>query len=88
MAHAALLQYVKAFEAAGALDGLEAFLQPPRGRSLRHVEERGGVVLEKRAWVIPENYKFGESKVGPLRTGGGAVEGCAGQCFGGMIALV
>lgn len=68
-AHAALPLYAEAFEAAGALDRLEAFASffgpdfygLPRNRD--HVE------LVRDAWQVPDEYELGEERLVPLRAG-------------------
>lgn len=68
-AHAALQLYAEAFESAGALDRLEGFASfhgPDHYGLPRNTTK---ITLEKRAWVVPERYKFGSSVVRPLRAG-------------------
>jgi dihydroorotase len=68
-AHAALPLYAEAFEAAGALDRLEAFASffgpdfygLPRNQD--HVE------LVREAWQVPEEYELGQERLVPLRAG-------------------
>jgi dihydroorotase len=68
-AAAALELYAEAFEAAGALDKLEAFasLNGPAFYGLPPNRER--VTLERREWTLPETLPFGETVVKPLRGG-------------------
>jgi dihydroorotase len=68
-APAALELYAEAFEAAGALDKLEAFasLNGPAFYGLTPNRER--VTLERRDWTLPETLPFGETVVKPLRGG-------------------
>ena len=69
-AHAALELYTEAFEAAGALDKLEAFASfngPDFYRLSRNV---GQVTLQKKAWCAPEVYDYvGGDTLVPLRAG-------------------
>lgn len=68
-AHAAVQLYAEVFEMAGALDKLEAFASF-RGADfygLPRNEKR--ITLEKKAWVVPDKYKFGGGVVVPLRAG-------------------
>ncbi|XZG70365.1 dihydroorotase [Chitinibacteraceae bacterium HSL-7] len=68
-AHAALAFYAEAFEAAGALDQLEAFASfngPDFYRLPRNTET---VTLVKEDWTVPASYPFGEHTVVPLRAG-------------------
>lgn len=71
-AHAAIELYAEAFESMGALEKLEGFAchygadfygLPRSNASGRKV------VLEKKAWRVPEKYKFGTAMVRPLRAG-------------------
>ena len=71
-AHAAIELYAQAFEAAGALDRLEAFasLDGPRFYRLEPNQER--IVLRRESWTIPGAYDFGGSTLVPLGAGGQA----------------
>ena len=68
-APAALELYAEAFEAAGALDRLEAFasLHGPDFYGLPR--NRGSVTLRREAWTLPETLPFGETVLKPLRGG-------------------
>ena len=68
-AHAAIELYAEAFEAAGALDRLEAFasLNGPRFYGLAANE--GQVTLERLDWTVPASYPMGDDTVVPLRAG-------------------
>ncbi|WP_058615797.1 dihydroorotase [Tepidimonas taiwanensis] len=68
-APAALELYAEAFEAAGALDRLEAFasFHGPDFYGLPRNTTR--VTLRREAWTLPESYTFGEAVVKPLRGG-------------------
>ena len=68
-AHAALELYAEAFEAAGALDKLEAFasFHGPDFYGLPRNRER--IVLEKGEWTAPERYPYGGTHLVPLRAG-------------------
>jgi dihydroorotase len=65
----ALALYAQAFEAAGALDRLEAFasLNGPDFYGLPR--NAGTVTLRREAWTVPESYGFGEGEVVPLWAG-------------------
>lgn len=69
-AHAALELYAEAFEAAGALDRLEAFASfngPDFYRLPRNTER---VTLQKKSWSLPESYEYGGGeRLIPLRAG-------------------
>lgn len=68
-APAALELYAEAFEAAGALDRLEAFasFHGPDFYGLPRNTAR--VTLRREPWTLPESYAFGEAVVKPLRGG-------------------
>ena len=68
-AHAALELYAQAFEAAGALDRLEAFasFHGPDFHGLPR--NTGRVTLQRQAWQVPEEYPFGDGVLKPLQAG-------------------
>jgi dihydroorotase len=68
-AHAALELYAEAFEAAGALDKLEAFASHNGADFYGLPRNKGKVRLEKREWEVPPEYAFGDDLVVPLRAG-------------------
>ncbi len=68
-AHAALELYAEAFEAAGALDRLEAFASHFGADFHGLPRNKGTVTLERREWVVPGEYPFGMETVVPLRAG-------------------
>jgi dihydroorotase len=68
-AHAAIELYAEAFEAAGALDKLEAFASFHGPDFYGLPRNRGRIVLEKAGWAVPERLPFGDSEVVPLRAG-------------------
>jgi dihydroorotase len=65
----ALELYAEAFEAAGALDKLEAFasFNGPDFYGLPRNTER--VTLKREPWVVPESLPLGETEIKPLRGG-------------------
>jgi dihydroorotase len=65
----ALELYAEAFEAAGALDRLEAFasFNGPAFYGLPH--NNGTVTLRREAWTLPEALPFGDAVLKPLRGG-------------------
>ena len=68
-ARSALELYAEAFDAAGALDRLEAFASfhgPAFYGLLRNV---GHVTLLRQTWTLPEVLPFGEATLKPLRGG-------------------
>jgi len=68
-AHAALELYAEAFEAAGALDRLEAFASFFGADFYGLPRNKGKVKLEKAEWQVPTEYPFGDKTVVPLRAG-------------------
>ncbi len=68
-AHAALELYAEVFEAAGALDRLEAFASH-HGSDFYGLPRNGGTLtLVREEWTVPEVYAFGDHEVVPLRAG-------------------
>ena len=68
-AHAALELYAEAFEAADALDRLEAFASF-NGPDFYHLPRNTGTTtLEKRAWRTPEAFDYMGDALIPLRAG-------------------
>jgi dihydroorotase len=65
----AMQMYATAFEAAGALDRLEAFASFHGADFYGLPRNRGTVTLERRPWTVPAELKFGDATVVPL--GGG-----------------
>ena len=68
-AHAALELYAEAFEAAGALDKLEAFASHHGADFYGLPRNAGTVTLEQSEWEVPPEYPFGRETVVPLRAG-------------------
>jgi dihydroorotase len=68
-AHAALELYAEAFEAADALDKLEGFASHFGADFYGLARNKGTVTLEKREWVVPDQYPLGKEVVVPLRAG-------------------
>jgi len=68
-AHAALELYAEAFEAAGALDKLEAFASHFGPDFYGLPRNRGKVTLVREAWDVPAELAFGGATVVPLRAG-------------------
>ncbi len=68
-AHAAIELYAEAFEAAGALDKLEAFasFHGPAFYGLRRNAET--LTLRREPWTVPDSYAFGDAQLKPLRGG-------------------
>lgn len=68
-AHAAIELYAQAFEAAGALDRLEAFASFNGADFYGLPHNRGTITLARQSWTVPENYAFGDALVTPLGAG-------------------
>jgi dihydroorotase len=65
----ALELYAEAFEAAGALDRLEAFASFHGADFYGLPRNRGAVTLRREAWTLPETVPFGDAPLKPLRGG-------------------
>jgi dihydroorotase len=68
-APAALELYAEAFEAAGALDRLEAFASFNGPDFYGLPRNRGTVTLKREPWTLPESVPFGDTILKPLRGG-------------------
>jgi dihydroorotase len=68
-AHAALELYAEAFDAAGALDRLEAFASLNGPRFYRLPLNAARVKLRRASWEVPREFAFGEATLVPLRAG-------------------
>ncbi|MGI9216374.1 MAG: dihydroorotase [Hydrogenophaga sp.] len=68
-AHAAIEMYAEAFEAAGALDKLEAFASFNGPAFYGLPRNAGTITLRKQSWTPPESFAFGEAELKPLRSG-------------------
>ena len=68
-AHAALELYAEAFEAAGALEKLEAFAAFHGADFYRLPRNREQLTLVRQAWQVPAHYPFGADVLVPLRAG-------------------
>jgi dihydroorotase len=68
-APAALELYAEAFEAAGALDKLEAFASFNGPAFYGLPRNRGTVTLRRETWTLPEALPFGDATIKPLRGG-------------------
>jgi dihydroorotase len=65
----ALELYAEAFEAAGALDKLEAFASFHGADFYGLPRNTGTVTLQKQSWSVPERLPFGATEIKPLRGG-------------------
>jgi dihydroorotase len=61
--------YAQAFESVGALDALEAFASFHGPDFYGLPRNRAMVTLERRAWTVPAELKFGDATVVPLGAG-------------------
>lgn len=68
-AHAAIELYAEVFEAAGALERLEAFASFHGPDFYRLPRNRGTLVLERKSWTVPSEVPFGPDPGIPLRAG-------------------
>ncbi len=68
-APAALELYAEAFEAAGALDRLEAFASFHGADFYGLPRNTGTVTLKRQTWALPEVLPFGDATIKPLRAG-------------------
>ncbi|HJS90019.1 MAG TPA: dihydroorotase [Steroidobacteraceae bacterium] len=68
-AHAAIELYAEAFEAAGALERLEAFASEHGADFYRLPRNTGRLTLVKESWEVPRSYRFGAEELVPLRAG-------------------
>jgi dihydroorotase len=68
-AHAAIELYAEVFEAAGALDKLEAFASFHGADFYGLPRNRDRVVLERTEWRVPDRLPFGDEELIPLKTG-------------------
>ena len=65
----ALELYAEAFEAAGALERLEAFASFHGPDFYGLPRNRGEVVLRREPWTLPQTLPFGDALIKPLRAG-------------------
>ena len=68
-AHAAVELYAEAFEAAGALDRLEAFASFNGPDFYRLPRNNGRITLVRDAWQVPPQLAYGTTRLVPLRAG-------------------
>ena len=61
--------YAEAFDAAGALDKLEAFASFNGPAFYGLPRNTGTITLRKQSWTPPESFAFGEAELKPLRSG-------------------
>ncbi len=68
-AHAAIELYAEAFDAAGALDKLEAFASHNGADFYGLPRNAGTVTLRRESWTPPASVPFGQAELKPLRGG-------------------
>jgi dihydroorotase len=68
-AHAAMELYAEAFDAAGALDKLEAFAAFNGPAFYGLPRNTGSITLQRQSWTPPESFAFGDAELKPLRSG-------------------
>lgn len=68
-AHAAIELYAEAFEAANALDKLEAFASFYGADFYGLARNTSKITLEKTSWLVPNELKLGDDSLVPLRAG-------------------
>ncbi|MES2405823.1 MAG: dihydroorotase [Pseudomonadota bacterium] len=66
-AHAAIELYAEAFEAAGALDKLEAFASHFGADFYGLPRNSERITLKREAWTVPDTFGMGATKLVPLR---------------------
>ena len=68
-AHAAVELYAEAFEAAGALDRLEAFAAFHGADFYGLPRNAGTLALRREEWTLPASRPFGDDEVVPFNAG-------------------
>ena len=68
-AHAAIELYAEAFEAAQALDKLEAFASFYGADFYNLPRNTTQITLEKTSWMVPDSFIYGKDVIVPLRAG-------------------
>ena len=68
-AFAALEMYAEMFDAANALDQLEAFASFNGADFYGLPRNQGGVTLRRESWLAPRSFAFGDAELTPLRAG-------------------
>ena len=68
-AHAAIELYAEAFEAANALDKLEAFASFFGADFYGLPRNKDRIILERTSWIVPQEFSLGNEKLVPLRAG-------------------
>ena len=68
-AHAAMEMYAEVFDAAHALEHLEAFAAFNGAEFYGLPRNQGALTLRREPWTPPESYAFGQAELKPLRSG-------------------
>ena len=68
-AHAAIEMYAQVFDAAGALDKLEAFASFNGADFYGLPRNTDRITLKREAWTAPESFAFGNASLKPLAAG-------------------
>ena len=68
-AHAAIEMYAEAFDAAGALNQLEAFASFNGADFYGLPRNQTSITLKRESWTPPESFAFGAAELKPLRSG-------------------
>ncbi len=68
-AYTAMELYAQAFDAAGALDRLEAFASFNGADFYGLPRNTGTLTMAREEWTVPESFAFGEAELKPLRAG-------------------
>lgn len=68
-AHAGIELYAMLFDAMGAIDKLEGFASQHGASFYGLPANTETITLERRAWVVPATYSFGEAEITPLLAG-------------------
>ena len=68
-AFAALEMYAEVFDAAHALDRLEAFASFNGADFYGLARNQGSITLQRESWLAPQSFAFGEAELKPLRGG-------------------
>jgi dihydroorotase len=69
-AHAAIELYAEAFDAVGALDRLERFASFNGADFYGLPRNRSQITLQRKAWHVPDELRYGGDALVPLRAGG------------------
>ena len=68
-AHVAVEMYAQVFDEQGKLDLLENFTSSHGADHYGLPRSAETITLERKSWIVPKTYEFGESTVTPLKSG-------------------